>query len=83
MASGSDFTYYALINNSGKAGGLLRRSREGLCLKDESLRADFTRQPSEFLEKYELGHNDSDYIEITDVEARSLIEEWRSRNFEE
>lgn len=74
-----NFTYYALISDVGKPGGLLRRSHDGLGRKGESLRGDFTWQPSEFLERYDLGHNDSDFTEVSADEAASLIEQWRSQ----
>jgi hypothetical protein len=79
MSSEGQVTYYALLDSKGNPGGLLRRTRGGPVPIDETFRRDLTWQPSEFLRKYYLGHNDMDYREISSEEAASLIEKWTKK----
>lgn len=69
-------TYYALLDDDGTVSGILRRTEDGPVFTDETFRRDLTWQPSEFLRKYHLGHNDSDYREITAEEAMKKVDEW-------
>ncbi|WP_328352507.1 hypothetical protein OG976_19890 [Mycobacterium sp. NBC_00419] len=70
-------SYFALLDDAGRPVGLLRRTHGQPLPRDESLRRDFSWRPSEFLRKYELGHNDYDYKEISARDAEVLIARWR------
>jgi hypothetical protein len=74
-----EVTYYALLSDAGVPTGIVRRTHLPLMTKDESFRRDLSWRPTEFLLKYELGHNDIDYKEISAEEARSLIDSWRTK----
>jgi hypothetical protein len=72
-----EVTFYALLTDAGEPAGLVRRTHLPQVPKDESLRRDLSWRPTEFLRKYQLGHNDNDYREISAEDASALIEHWR------
>lgn len=74
-----NITYYALLTDAGRPVGLVRRTHIAPYPRDESLRRDLTWRPTEFLRRYALGHNDTDYKEISEHEAETLIEQWRHK----
>ncbi|MFC4908915.1 hypothetical protein [Actinomadura gamaensis] len=76
-----DTTYYALVNDDHPAerpAGLVRRIHTVPVPTDEILTRDLTWQPTDFLHRYWLGHNDQDYVEITEAHADAVIDAWRS-----
>ena len=77
MTEESEITYFALLTDEGLPAGLIRRTQRPLVPLDESLRRDLSWRPTEFLRKYQLGHNENDYREISADEAQALIESWR------
>ena len=79
MSGEHKVTYYGLLDGDGKISGILRRTYEGPIPRDETFRRDLSWQPSEFLRRYYLGHNDNDYREMTPEEAVSLIAEWTTK----
>ncbi len=77
----TDVTYYALL-----AGGRTRENPSGLVRRthtsppvDEVFTRDLTWRPTEYLERYRLGHNDTDHVQITAEEAETLLDGWRAR----
>jgi hypothetical protein len=74
-------TYYALIDadrTPENPGGIVRRTHTDPPI-DESFRRDLTWKPTEYLERYRLGHDDTDHVEITEVQANAIIAEWRAK----
>ena len=72
-----EVTYYALLSDAGMPTGIVRRTHLPHGTQDDSVRRDLSWQPTEFLYKYWLGHNDNDYREISAGEAEALIDHWR------
>jgi hypothetical protein len=70
-------TYYALLTDAGRPAGLVRRIHLAPYPRDESLRRNLTWRPTEYLRRYAMGHNDTEYAEISEQEAEALIEQWR------
>lgn len=73
-------SYYALL-----AGGRTRENPSGLVRRthtsppvDEVFRRDLTWQPTEYLERYRLGHNDTEHVEIPEDEANAVLARWRA-----
>jgi hypothetical protein len=75
-------TYYASVTPAhGRSNpvGLLRRIHTQPEPTDEVFRRDLQWHPTEALYRYWLGHNDNDYVEITEEEANNIIARWRER----
>jgi hypothetical protein len=73
-------SYYALL-----AGGRTRENPSGIVRRvhsdppvDQSFRRDLTWQPTEYLARYRLGHNDTEHVEITEEEATAVLDRWRA-----
>ncbi|TGD89326.1 hypothetical protein BayCH28_08265 [Mycolicibacterium sp. CH28] len=77
MTEEPEITYFALLTDEGVPAGLIRRTQRPLVPLDESLRRDLSWRPTEFLRKYQLGHNENDYRKISADEAQALIESWQ------
>ncbi len=74
-------TYYALL-----AGGRTPDNPSGMVRRthttpptDEVFTRDLTWRPTEYLERYRLGHTDTDHVEVTEEQANAIIEGWRAR----
>jgi hypothetical protein len=72
----TEFTYYVMVTDDGVPAGLVRRTNRPLVPIDEALRRDLSWGPTEFLRRHQLGHNETDYREISAAEAGALIEHW-------
>ena len=75
-------TYYAIISESRpvtQPKGLIRRIHTEPVPTDEEFTRDLEWVPSEFLELYRLGHNDDDYVEISEQQAEQIIADRRAR----
>lgn len=69
-------TYYARIDDEfprERPAGIVRRRRAGQSFRDEAFTRNLHWEPTEYLRLYELGHNDSDHVEITEQEANRFI----------
>jgi hypothetical protein len=74
-------TYYALLagdRTRENPSGIVRRTHTDAPV-DESFRRDLTWQPTEYLRRYFLGHNDTDHVEISEDEADAVIARWRAK----
>jgi hypothetical protein len=71
--------YFGLLDDDddGNIVGIIRRTHTLGRPVDESFGRDSTWKPTEFLHKYKLGHNDTDYKPITAQQAHQIIEQWR------
>jgi hypothetical protein len=75
-------TYYARVtrvHGTTDPAGLVRRIHTEPVPTDEALQRDLQWHPTEALYRYWLGHNDNDYVEITEEEADSIIARWREK----
>ena len=73
-------SYYALVNDRhpvGDPSGIVRRTHTEPRPVDEALGRDMEWHPTEFLYRHWLGHNDQDYVEITEEAALALISRWK------
>lgn len=69
-------TYYARVDDEfprERSAGIVRRRRAGRNFHDEAFTRNLRWEPTEYLRRYELGHNDSDHVEITEEEANRFI----------
>ncbi|MET7611859.1 pentapeptide repeat-containing protein [Streptomyces seoulensis] len=69
-------TYYALIgegNPRSNPEGVVRRRRAGEFVSDEVFTRNLRWEPTEYLRRYELGHNDLEHVEITKDEVDRFI----------
>ncbi|MFJ9976346.1 hypothetical protein [Streptomyces cyaneofuscatus] len=70
--------YFAKISSGyprhGPRGIVRRRVDDEGRTHDESFTRNLRWEPSEYLKLYDLGHNDSDHVRITEIEAAAFIE---------
>ncbi|MET8468982.1 pentapeptide repeat-containing protein [Streptomyces sp. NPDC006422] len=69
-------TYYARVDHEfprERPAGIVRRRRAGRALSDESFTRNLRWEPTEYLRRHELGHNEDDHVEITEEEATRFI----------
>ncbi|KAA2267168.1 hypothetical protein F0L68_01170 [Solihabitans fulvus] len=71
-------TYYGLLYGDrppdNPSGLLRRRVVDGGAPVDEVLSRNLTWEPSDFLYRYHmLGHNDTDYVELTEEQADAFV----------
>ncbi|MCX4834898.1 pentapeptide repeat-containing protein [Streptomyces sp. NBC_01016] len=69
-------TYYARVDDEfprERPAGIVRRRRDGTTFRDEAFTRHLRWEPTEYLRRYELGHNDDDHIEITEEETARFI----------
>ncbi|MFE0137864.1 pentapeptide repeat-containing protein [Streptomyces sp. NPDC059037] len=69
-------TFYAHIDDEfprERPAGIVRRRRAGQSFRDEAFTRNLRWEPTEYLRLYELGHNDSDHVEITEEEANRFV----------
>ncbi|MEV7024158.1 pentapeptide repeat-containing protein [Kitasatospora sp. NPDC093558] len=72
----SGFLYYALFNETCSREdpfGLVRQSTADGIDVDEAFTRNLRWEPTEYLRRYYLGHNDTDHAEITRAEAEAFI----------
>jgi hypothetical protein len=75
-------TYYALIDDTHppeRPSGIVRRTHTDPVPTDEAFGRDLQWHPTEFLRRHWLGHNEDDYIEISEQAAQAVISAWRAR----
>ena len=73
-------TYYVRVtptHDRTDPAGLVRRVHTEPTPTDQALQRDLEWHPTEALYRSWLGHNDSDYEEITEEEANGIINRWR------
>jgi hypothetical protein len=73
-------TYYACVtraHDKKNPAGLVRRIHTEPVPTDEAFQRDLQWHPTEALYRYWLGHNDNDYLEITEEEANGIIARWQ------
>ncbi|WP_433292949.1 hypothetical protein ACQPZQ_06320 [Pseudonocardia sp. CA-142604] len=72
-----EITYYAKVGNGHSrddpAGIVRRRIDDGLT-HDEAFTSDLRWEPSEYLTLHDLGHNDDDHVQITEIETATFVE---------
>ncbi|MEV0116999.1 pentapeptide repeat-containing protein [Streptomyces sp. NPDC050844] len=69
-------TYYARICEEfprGNPAGIVRRRRAGTTVRDDAFTRNLRWEPTEYLRRYALGHNDVDHVEITSAEADAFV----------
>ncbi|MEN8656174.1 pentapeptide repeat-containing protein [Streptomyces sp. 21So2-11] len=69
-------TYYALLPDGfpcSRPGGVVRRRRAGIVVRDEAFTRNLRWEPTEYLHLYKLGHNDTDHVEISQAEADAFV----------
>jgi hypothetical protein len=70
-------TYYAVIDETHPRAtplGVVRRAASDGAVRDEAFTRNLRWEPTEYLRRYELGHNDDDHVEITAAEADAFVE---------
>jgi len=71
-------TYFAKISEGyprNSPRGIVRRRVDGDETYDEAFTRNLRWESTEYLRLYELGHNDIDHVEITEIEAARFIED--------
>ncbi|MCX4673402.1 pentapeptide repeat-containing protein [Streptomyces sp. NBC_01381] len=69
-------TYYARICEEfprSNPAGIVRRRRAGTTVRDDAFTRNLRWEPTEYLRRYALGHNDVDHVEITPAEADAFV----------
>jgi hypothetical protein len=77
-----EITYYALVSETNppeRPAGLVRRIHTEPMPTDEVFRRDLQWHPTEYLQRYWLGHRDQEHVEITEAEAERIMARWRER----
>ncbi|WP_189038619.1 hypothetical protein [Streptomyces daqingensis] len=72
-----EITYYAKVSDGyprRKPRGIVRRRVEEDQTHDDAFTRNLRWEPTEYLRLYDLGHNDVDHVEITEIEAAEFIE---------
>ncbi|WDN55921.1 hypothetical protein [Streptomyces clavuligerus] len=72
-----EITYYAktdAANSRSSPQGIVRRRIDEDRMDDEAFTRNLRWEPTEYLRRYELGHNDIDHVEITEIEAAAFIQ---------
>ncbi|MFC8125760.1 pentapeptide repeat-containing protein [Streptomyces sp. NPDC057302] len=76
-ASPDTTTYYARVSDdyprSSPAGIVRRSTADGGITSDHAYTRNLRWEPTEYLRLYELGHNDTDHVEISAAEADAFI----------
>lgn len=73
---GDTTAYYALVADGFSRtdpSGVVRRRRAGANVRDDAFTRNLRWEPTQYLHRYELGHNDIDHVEITQAEAKAFI----------
>lgn len=72
-----EITYYAKVSDGyprNRPRGIIRRRVDGDHTYDEAFTRNLRWEPTEYLRLYDLGHNEVDHVEITEIEAAAFIE---------
>ncbi|MEE1766938.1 hypothetical protein PUR34_01580 [Streptomyces sp. JV185] len=72
-----EITYYAKTGEGyprSSPRGIVRRRVDDGPAYDEAFTRDLRWEPTEYLRRYELGHNETDHVEITAAEAAAFVE---------
>ncbi|MCZ1010993.1 hypothetical protein [Streptomyces lydicus] len=70
-------TYYAKVSEGyprHKPRGIVRRRIDEGQTYDEAFTRRLRWEPTEYLNLYDLGHNEVDHVKITEIEAAAFIE---------
>lgn len=73
-----EIRYYAKISDGyprSRPRGIVRRRVDDDETFDEAFTRNLGWEPTEYLKLYELGHNDVDHVEITEVEVARFVED--------
>ncbi|MEU5883203.1 hypothetical protein [Spirillospora sp. NPDC047279] len=73
-------TYYALIDDAHpveRPAGIMRRIHAEPISVDEAFTKNMEWEPTEFLRLHYLGHNEDDYVEISQSHAEAVIAGWK------
>lgn len=76
----TEVKYYALITpgrTRSNPSGIMRRLTANGRTEDEVFTRSLVWKPTDFFRKYDLGHNDDDYVEITPSEAAEFVRKVR------
>lgn len=79
-------TYYALVDDGyppEHPTGIVRRTHTEPLPVDEAFGRNLQWHPTEFLYRHWLGHNEQDYVEISEEAAQAVIARWREEWREE
>lgn len=79
----TDVTYYAKISEGyprSHPQGVVRRRRVNGVAYDEAFTRNLRWEPTEYLRLYELGHNEVEHVEITEMEVSTFVEEVTREN---
>ncbi|GGV68396.1 hypothetical protein GCM10010277_77650 [Streptomyces longisporoflavus] len=76
LNAASPTTYYARIDDDfprTRPAGIVRRTITNGFTTDHAFTRNLRWEPTEYLRRYELGHNDTDHVEISEAEAEAFI----------
>lgn len=68
--------YYARLaagRTAGNPSGVLRRRDDGDTVIDEAFTRNLRWEPTDYFDQVRLGHNDDNYVEITEAEAYEFV----------
>lgn len=69
-------TYYALLaagRTREDPSGVVRRREDGEKVVDEAFTRNLRWEPTDYFDRYRLGHNETDHVEITEAEAEQFV----------
>lgn len=69
-------TYYAMLaagRTRNDPSGVLRRRQDGEHVVDEVFTRNLQWEPSDYFDRYRLGHNETEHVEITEAEAADFV----------
>ena len=69
-------TYYARLGagrTRSNPSGVLRRRQDGERMIDEVFTRNLRWEPTDYFDRYRLGHNDIEHMEITEAEAAEFV----------
>jgi len=69
-------TYYAMLaagRTREAPSGVLRRREDGEQVVDEVFTRNLRWEPTDYFDRYRLGHNDTEHVEITEAEADEFV----------
>lgn len=69
-------TYYARLDagrTRSNPSGVLRRRQDGERVIDEAFTRNLRWESTDYFDRYRLGHNDSEHVQITEAEATEFI----------
>jgi hypothetical protein len=69
-------TYYAKLaagRTRSDPSGVMRRRQDGDQVVDEVFTRNLQWEPTDYFDRYRLGHNDTEHVEITEAEADQFV----------